>query len=187
LITAKIQFNPKDLEKSLKGISKSVERSQRRAVDRSLKRTRRYFVDEAYSLINLQKGVIKEKYTEIRKSFSGLDGFLKINAKPVSLVNFTRLKSPKRIKTKKGLSVRIYRGQPAKTYPKSFAAFGKNGNLQVFKRKVGGRYPLEKLFGPGPREVYEFPGFGEDLQEFFNSEYQKEFTSNLKRLEKLRR
>lgn len=187
----KVELDKPSLKNALTRIGKNVDRAQRRSTKRVVKRTRRFYVDEVYSILRLKKSDIRNDFTSEKVDYDGRGGqvtvFAKKNRQAVSLARFMGAgRKPKRLKKQKGLKIKVYRGSGGIRFPGTWAAQAKNGGaVQVFKRQGKKRLPIKKLTGPGPREVFNFPGIAEKVNSYARTEYRNEFERNFQSLKAL--
>lgn len=190
-ISLKIELDRPSLKNAITRIGSKVDRAQRRSTKRVIKRTRRFFVNEVYSILRLTKSEIRNDFTNEKVDYDGRGGairvFAKKNRQAISLARFMGAgRKPKRLKRAKGLKVKVYRGSDGIRFPGTWAAYGKDsGAVQIFMRQGKKRKPLKKLSGPGPREVFNFPGIEEKVNDYARTEYQSEFAKTFQSLQNI--
>lgn len=188
MVSMKIELDKPSLTNALSRVGKNVDRAQRRASKRSIQRTRRFFVDEVTSILRLKKSEVRNDWTLEKFDFNGQGGsirvFAKKNRSAISLARFLGAsRKPKRLKRQKGLKIKVYKGKDGIRFPGTWASHSKNGGaVQIFKRIGRKRLPIKKLTGPGPREVFNFPGIEKRINLFAREQYSTELAKNFESL-----
>ena len=142
----------------------------------TLRKTHKFLVNSVYSVLKLKRSVLRKDLIKTHLFW----GSVNIDGVPISLANYLPLREPRRHK-RYGLKIKTYRRKPAKRYRGTFSARGRGNNVQVFRRKGKPRFPLLKYYGPGPADVYTFPGFKEKTIIFVNKTYGREYGRRLGR------
>lgn len=204
-----VKFDPRQVERArveLAGISNGLNKALSGAINKVLTKGRTEAVNGLASVLNIskrnirysrwtdKKGEREERVYLIKSAPDKLEGFIRILARPLGLINYKFKEVRKKRKGRKygtsypgeGIFASVYKGKPFRL-KHAFVAMGKQGIEHIFeRRKAGGRYaartPIKSVKGPSLLTVYrEHPELHAQVEKRITEELGKELDSQIDR------
>lgn len=165
---------------------KALVAATRQAMNKSTTALQTFMNRKVRERRKLKAGLIKRKYFKLKKAtgrqLRAMKAGVSVSNKPVSLIHFVR--GGKNPTSQKGVPVNRRRKVRVEVTPgrkvtlqSAFIAQGKNGNMQVFRRRHKSRYPLVKQSTPALTKLFNDAGLVRDTRSFAGWRFQKEFTT----------
>lgn len=202
-VAVTVKFDERQVERArveLAGISNGLSKALAGAINKVLTKGRTEVVRGLSETLAVKPSRIRQtpggtERISIRRAMpSKLEGFIKILARPIGLINF-KIKEKRKKKGRKygavypgeGIFGQVYKSGPAFRLKHAFIAKGRSGNVHVFQRtrkgsKYVARQPIEALKGPSLLTVYrEHPELHERTERRIADELAKELDSQINR------